>query len=179
MDLQTLFSSAEFLEGQTIEQVWSSLVSCWASFYIGFPNKLHVDQGNAFTSPRWKKLARSVGITMKYSGVESRNSLGAGERYHGPLRRIFQKIKKDTPKVSDSYALRLAVHAMNSTMGPEGLTPTLLVFGVQPRFPFMNTDLPQQRDRREALKNAGTEMEQITSEQRIHIALKKKLPQCV
>lgn len=72
---------------------------------------------------------------MEYSGVESHNSLGSGERYHGPLRRIFNKIKYDNSKMKRELVLSLTLKAINDTMGPEGLVPTLLVLGALPRFP--------------------------------------------
>ncbi len=48
--------------------------------------------GSAFTKVRWTRRADAVGTVAQTSGVESHNSLGPGERYHAPLRRIFNKI---------------------------------------------------------------------------------------
>lgn len=117
-----------------------------------------------------------VGISLQLSGVESHNSLRSGERYHDPLRRIFRKIKFDAPSVEDDDALRLAFNAMNNTLGPEGLTSSLLVFGTQPRFPPLNTALPKQSERMAALRNARAEMATITAELRVRKALMSKIP---
>ncbi len=64
---------------------------------------------------------------------------------------------------------------MNDTMGPEGLVPSLLFFGMLPRFPPLNTPLPRQADRMLALEIARTEMASITSQLRIATAVKAKL----
>jgi hypothetical protein len=56
-------------------------------------------------------------------------------------------------------------------MGSNGLVPSLLVFGVVPRFPPMSIGLPKQRDRMAALAAAQMEMSAIVSENRITAAL--------
>lgn len=177
VDIHAHFSNAVFLKGHSVEDVWQAFVECWSSVYMSFPNRLKLDQGSAFTSARWKKLADTVGMCLELSGIESHNSLGSGERYHDPLRRIFRKITYDNESLTDEAALRLSVSAMNHTMGPEGLTPSLLVFGAQPRFPAPNTALPNQRERMKALRNARAEMEAITAELRVRQALLSRAPQ--
>jgi hypothetical protein len=94
-----------------------------------------VDHGNIFTSPRLKELTDLNGIVLQLSGTESHNSLGVGERYHAPLRRLYHKIISECPRLDPHLALKHAVQAMNDTQGPEGLVPSLLLFGVLPRFP--------------------------------------------
>lgn len=90
VDTVTKFSTATFLDqyGHSTEGLWTAFVECWCTLYTGFPNSLRTDSGSAFTSPRWKEIADSAGITMQISGVESHNSLGAGETLHHPLRQI-------------------------------------------------------------------------------------------
>ena len=87
--------------------------------------------------------------------------MGVGERYHAPLRNTFLKLQEtyqipslatevpEGPKgpgrprknprkvtrsvnVEDEFLLAIAVMAVNMTVGPEGLCPTLLVFGAMP-----------------------------------------------
>ncbi len=117
-----------------------------------------------------------VGTTLQVSGVESHNSLGSGERYRDPLRRIFNKIVHESPAIDRELALRLAIKAITDTAGPKRLVPSLLVFGTLPRFPTVNTKLPAQRERMHALQLARTEMATITSELRIRKAIMSKLP---
>lgn len=176
VDTQTHFSSAVFLHSQSTEAVWHAFLECWATLYTGYPDKMRVDQGSQFTSKRWKELTEMTGIQLCLSGVESHNSIGSGERYHAPLRRIYQKIRYSEADIQPELALRLAVKAMNDTMNPEGLVPSLLVFGVLPRFPALHTQLPNHEERMRALKVAQMEMETITSELRLRQALLSRLP---
>ncbi len=104
----------------------------------GYPNKIRADQGSAFTSPKWQKLTEATGIILQMSGVESDNSIGIGERYHAPLRRIYNKIVHVERRVDRTVARK----AMNDTMGPNVLVPYLLGFGMVPRFPAVNSKLP-------------------------------------
>lgn len=123
------------------------------------------------------KLSDSVGVILKFSEVESHNSLGAGERYHAPLRRIYLKIRHESPQLDHRLALRLANKVMNDSIGSEGLVPSLLVFGYVPRMPFINSKLPGQIDRiMRAVQAACREMATITVELRIRKSLCSKTP---
>jgi hypothetical protein len=106
----------------------------WCSIYTGYPDRLRIHSGSAFTSVKQKMQTESRGITLRISGVESHNSLGIWERYHGPLRRVYQKIEHEFPHVGPALLLRIAVKAINDAMGTNGLVPSLLVFGAVPRF---------------------------------------------
>jgi transposase InsO family protein len=94
-DTATRFSAATSLDshndsfGQSVEGVWLALIETWFTLYTGYPNRLRIDAGSIFASPRWKELSNMAGITLRMSGVEAHNSLGIGERMHGPLRRIY------------------------------------------------------------------------------------------
>lgn len=176
VDTHTHFNSAAFLRGHTVEDVWNAFLKCWATIYVGFPEKIKVDQGSCFTSLRWEKLSTDVGTIMEYSGVESHNSIGSGERYHGPLRRVFNKIKHENPKMPRELTLSLALKALNDTMGPEGLVPTLLVFGTLPRFPTVESSNAGQFERMNALESARKEYATITAELRIRKALMSRVP---
>lgn len=176
VDIHTNFSSAEILKRQSIEGIWYAFLKCWASVYIGYPNKMRVDAGSAFTCPRWKQITDITGISVHISGVESHKSISKGEKYHDPLRKIFLKNKSEFSKIDNDTILKLTVKAMNDTMGPTGLVPSLLVFGMLPRFPAVQTNLPNQCDGMHALLMAKTEMEGIVAEQRLKTALSNNVP---
>lgn len=129
-----------------------------------------------FRSQRWQQITETAGITLQLSGVESHNSIGLGERYHAPLRRFFNKIRYEAPKIRLSLALRLAQKVMNETMGAHGLVPSLCVFGVIPRFPAVQSDCPTHRARMIAIESARREMERITAELRVRQALISRVP---
>ena len=89
VDIETGFNSATFLPYQTVEAVWDAFVTCWESLYIGFPMKMRVDQGSAFTSVRSTNRAKAVGTDVQESVAEAHNSLGSREKYHALLRQSF------------------------------------------------------------------------------------------
>ena len=66
---------------------------------------------------------------------------------------------------------------MNDTLDPEGLVPSLLVFGVLPRLPAVNSTLPEHEDRMKALRTARAEMENVVSKLRVKTALRSNIPQ--
>ena len=176
VDVGTHYQNAVFLKGESVQHVWEALIECWASVYIGFPNKLRTDQGSVFTSKAWDELTRLHGIELQLSGVTSHNSIGVGERYHAPLRRVYSVVRAATPEMSPELSLRCAIKGMNDTLGPEGLVPTYLVYGTFPSFPICRNAPPSQEDRMRALATARAEMATITSEPRVMRALKSKLP---
>ena len=67
---------------------------------------------------------------------------------------------------------------MNDTMGPEGLTPTLLIFGTGPALPLGDEDkLPVvQKERMEALRCARREFERIGARLRLKSAMRGPPP---
>lgn len=141
--------------------------------YTGYPIEIRTDSRSAFTSHRWKGIADSYGITMCISGVETHNSLGAGEALHQPLRQIYRKIKHDHEDIPNAMLLRLAAKAMNDTMNEDGLVPSLLLFGIIPRFTIISTKLATQKGRMNVLATARAEMESIVTRKRIYTAFQK------
>jgi hypothetical protein len=161
VDLTTVFGAAQWLQSATVEAVWETFLECWATVYVGYPNTMRTDAGSIFVSPKWKRFADSTKIKLMQSGVEAHNSSGIGEKYHDPLRRVYQNVKKGFPNMSLELALRLAVKAMNDTMGPNGLVPSLLVFGMVPRFPVIDEHIPNQDQRALAMKVSREEYQKL------------------
>ena len=66
---------------------------------------------------------------------------------------------------------------MNETVGPHGLVPSLLVFGVLPKIPDITKhECPSQKERLQAAHTARTEYEKIISKSIIDRGLKKIPP---
>jgi hypothetical protein len=135
VDPGTTFQAASFLPGEDALSVWSVFTKCWAHALCGQPASILCDQGSVFLSEKFTTMCAISEIELRRTGTESHSSLGAGERYHSPLRRVFNKIRLENPQVQREYCLAAVVHAINSTAGPEGLIPSLLVFGLIPRLP--------------------------------------------
>ena len=179
VDSATRFSSATFLKyyEQSVEGIWLAFIEAWRTIYTRYPNRLRTDAGSVFTSPRWKDLTDMSGIELRISGVEAHNSFGIGERLHALLRCIYRKIKNDFPQISPDILLELTVKAMNDTNGENGLVPSLLVFGIIPRFPIISSHLPTHRQRMKVLSEAPMEMNAFISERRISRILHRNIAQ--
>lgn len=155
---------------------WNSFIVFWATAYVGYPDLFRVYQESVFTGREFGDLAKDAGIEVQLSGVQSHNAIGIGERYHDPLRRIFLRICEDVPDLDHHVSLQIAVKAMNDTMGPEGLVPSMLVFGTLPRLSPHSTTLPNHVDRMHAMEVARLEMTNITAKIKLQRALRSKLP---
>ena len=101
--------------------------------YIGPLDYIISDAGTNFVSKEFTKYANSMAITTKLVPVEAHWSIGIVERYHSVLRRAYKVIMDKTKDLNKTAALQMAVKAVNDTAGPNGLVPTLLVFGAYPR----------------------------------------------
>ena len=111
---------------------------------------------------------------MEITGVESSNSMGVGERYHDSLRRIYNRVLASHPGHTKEVILALANKGMNDTLGPEGLVPSLLVFGVILRVSAATRSLSSQEERLLMMQTARNEMEAITARLRMKTVLRKR-----
>ena len=136
--------------------VSDAFLKCWTLIYVGMPDVMFRDYRSAFTSHEWKELGEKNGVVMKLTGVQHHNGFGLCKRFNCPLRSIYRRIKKECPGIDDNLALKSAVKAMNDTLGPEGLVPSLLAFEILPRCSPVELDpnLPNQRQKHEAIKLA-------------------------
>jgi hypothetical protein len=136
----TRFQSAMFLQdGTKAIDVWHALLRCWIYRFSGAPDSIRHDVGVQFMAQEFQTLAGEMGIRCQPIPVESPHSLGIGERYHGALRRIFERLRVAHPEASSELLLDASVKAANDLMGPDGLVPTLLIFGVYPKLPLKDS----------------------------------------
>lgn len=59
--------------------------------------------------------------------VDSPQSISTAERYRTPVRRAYNVICSESPTLDREATLRMAVKAVNDSVGPNELIPTLLV----------------------------------------------------
>ena len=177
VDIGTRFNAAIFIDGESSTAVWNSFLQAWACMYIGMPSSILVDQGSVFISDEWRHACELNQIELVPTGTGSHNSLNAGESYHAYLRRLYNKVHRDYPRLSDHLTLAIAVKAINDTTGPKGLCPTLLVFGVLPQLPSPSRRThPTQLERFRAAAAARREYEIIVNDERLRIAARKQTP---
>ena len=104
VDTHTNYQNAAFVDNKTSEGLWKIFINVWATVYLGYPATLRLDRDSSFDSKLFRDLASYQGIVLQFSGVEFHNSIGKGERYHDPLRRIFNKIKSQYTGIDDKQA---------------------------------------------------------------------------
>lgn len=127
VDEATRFEAARFLQSMSAQHAWDALRACWIDVYLGPPDIVTHDAGKNFASREFRQHASTMAITTKEVPVEAHNSVGRVERYHGPLRRAYEVIRREITGVAKEVLLQMAVKAVNDTAGPDGIVPTLLV----------------------------------------------------
>lgn len=132
IDTHTLYQTAEFVKSKSANDLWDKFTRCWDTIFVGYPSTIRLDHETDFDSEEFRTTETETGIVLQFSGIESNNSLGVGEKYHGHLRRVYNKIKDEHDMIDNDTALRLALKECNDTLGADSLVPTLLVFGVLP-----------------------------------------------
>ncbi|KAI7969957.1 hypothetical protein EIK77_000353 [Talaromyces pinophilus] len=115
--------------------------------------------------------ASSMDIIVTTVPIEAHWSIGTVERYHAVLHRSYEIMKEELPDISPEAALQMAVKAVNDTAGPDGLVPTLLVFGAYPRMIEYDPPTPTIAQRATAVKKAMTEIHKIRAQRQIANAI--------
>lgn len=89
-----------------------------------------------------------------------------------------EKVSADFRNIDPDYALILAVKAVNYSTGPNGIVPSLLVFGIYPgsHLSAPHPGVAHQRERMDAMWRALQEMNDISSGRRVDTALRTKVP---
>jgi len=83
------------------------------------------------------------------------------ERYYSPLYYIYYIIITELPDINKDIALQMAFKAINDSVGPNGLIPTLLVFRAYPHIVEFNAPNPTVIKRVVALKKAIEEVKKL------------------
>ncbi|KAM4061047.1 cwf18 domain containing protein [Hirsutella rhossiliensis] len=112
---------------------------------------LALKQCTNFAAAEFQAEAKLMGITSHWA-------VGKVEKYHVPVRRAYDILKaelKDT--VSPDQVLQMAFKAVNDTAGPDGLVPTLLVFGALPRMTMDSPPTPSAMARAKALRKINAQ----------------------
>jgi hypothetical protein len=125
-------------------------------------------------SKEFREYASTFDIRTKAVPVEAHNSIGIVERYHGPIRRIYQIVRTELPSITKEIALQMAFKAINDTAGPDGLVPTLLVFGAYPRMTESSPPAATVAQRTIAINKAMAEVRKLRTERQIAEALRTR-----
>jgi hypothetical protein len=130
----------------------------WINTYVGPPDFIITDAGKNFMSKEFSQFATSVGTTTVSVPVEAHWLIRAVERYYAVLCRAYLIVRDETLDALSDAALQMAVKAVNDTAGPDGLVPTLLVFGAYPRMMEYDPPALSIAQRAMAIRKAITEV---------------------
>ena len=172
VDEATRFQNGRWLQNLTSKHTWEVLRLCWIDTYLGPPDLITHDAGKNFVSKEFQQYAANVGSATKGVPVEAHNSIGMVERYHEPVRRIFRIVTLEIPGIERDMALQMTFKAINDTAGPDGLVPTLLVFGAYPRLTESDAPSPTLTQRAQALRKAMDEVRRIRAERHVRDTLR-------
>ena len=175
VDSATAFNAGRFIKDFSAQEAWDVVRICWIDVYQGPPEYIVTDAGRNFASKEFKQNAKVLDINVKEVPVEAHNSVGKVERYHGPVRRAYTIIKaeltKDGSRVSKEVILQMALKAINDTAGPDGLVPTLLVFGSYARMSEFDPPTPTVAQRGKAVQKAMEEIRATQAKRKVADAL--------
>lgn len=119
-----------------------------------------------------------MAITTESASVEAHNTIGIVEWYHIPLRRayhvIVEELKNVDNGVTKEMALQMAFKALNDTAGPNGLIPTLLVFGACLRKSRIDHPSPSILARSKAIEKVMSEVTKLRINRQIKDALHQR-----
>lgn len=171
VDEATRFNAACWLANISSKHIWDMIRMIWIDMYLGPPDFIVTDAGKNFTSKEFAQHATSIGTIVATVPVEAHWSIGTVERYHAVLRRSYEIIKEELPEASPEIALQMAVKSVNDTTGPNGLTPTLLLFGAYPRMTEYDPPAPTITQRAAAIQKAMTEVRQLRARRQVANAI--------
>ena len=179
VDEATRFQAARWLQNISAQHTWDMLRLMWIDTYIGPPDNIIHDAGTNFTSKEFRQHANSLAIITKAIPVEAHWSIGIVERYHPILKRAYAVIVDQLPDFSKTaqgreLALQMAVKAVNDTAGPDGLVPTLLVFGAYPKMNQLDPPAPTISQRATAVRKAMEEISKLRATRLVQDALNQR-----
>ena len=160
----------------SVKHTWEALRYCWMDIYTGPPDYIFHDAGKNFASREFWQYAASMATITKSVPVEAHWLISIVERAHPLLRRAYkimtEEFKGDS--ISKDFLLQMAVKAVNDTAGPDGLIPTLLVFGAYPQMTELDPPTPSMTQRATAIKRAMDEISKICATRQVNDAIHQR-----
>lgn len=175
VDESTRYQAASSLPNVTADAVWRAMRLCWVNVYLGTPDIVTHDGGKQFIAKVFQTNAALLHITTKCVPIESPNLMSYVERYHAPIQHSYKIVLAEAAELDAEAAFQIAVKSVSDSIGPDGLVPTLLVYGALPRLGFPN-DPPTQPtfQRAIALRKATEAMTKHFSKSQVSSAVRMR-----
>ena len=140
IDNATRFCTATVINNKLPSTIISGIFSHWIVLF-GAPKRILTDNGGEFNNEELRALGESYNIRVMATAAESPWSNGVCERLNAVIGDSVRKIIADS-KCSVEIALAWAVSARNSLSNNSGFSPNQLVFGRNPCYPNVFSDMP-------------------------------------
>lgn len=124
---------------------------------MGYRDVIRLYKEENFTPEFFTTAVEMHAVELQFYRKEIQNSIGIGERYHIPSRRVYRLARERYPSLPPEVRLCHVVKSLNDTM--EGLIPSLLVFGTVPIFQAGNSNDRDQEMPAGVIRTAPAEME--------------------
>ena len=169
----TRYQLGVFVPKITSEACWDALRKCWINVLSGVPDIIRADAGKQFDAKSFRDNAKAAGVYVEIVPTEAHNKIGKVERYHSVVRRVYEKLKTDDPDMSPELRLSTTFRCINDSAGPDGLVPTLLVFGTYPKLGIKSEAIaPTTIERANAIRDATELAESLMRKERLRRAAK-------
>jgi hypothetical protein len=103
--------------------------------------------------------------------VKAYNSIGKVEQYYSLLQQAYKILSSELLSVNKEAILQIVMKAINNSVRPDGIVPTLLVFRAYPRITRDSLLLPFITEQAEAIYKAIKEVRRLYAEQQVNNAL--------
>jgi hypothetical protein len=113
-------------------------------------------------------------INIKEILVEAYNSIGKVKQYYNSLQQAYKIICNELRDIETStkMSLQIVIKAVNDSAGPDGIIPTLLVFGAYPRMTNNSVLSLTITKRAKTIRKASNEIRRYYTKQYIEDALR-------
>lgn len=123
------FQFARWLSDMSSETIWKTFRMLWIDVYFGLSDIVVYDVGKDFLGSAFQANTDMLHIRTRSVQTKSANSISVVEHYHAHVRRAYRIIKGKAPDLDNEATKQATVKSGRSWVGPDGLVPTLLVFG--------------------------------------------------
>ncbi|KAA8494373.1 Retrovirus-related Pol polyprotein from transposon TNT 1-94 [Porphyridium purpureum] len=177
----TKFTAACVSRDGTAQGIFRDLYSMWFKVF-GAPHRIVLDRERVLVSKDLEIMLNNEGVVIDPVPIEAHFALGIVERHHETLRCVCDRVHREHQDLSPNDVLDIATRAINVTTGPEGIIPSLLVFGTIPRLPLrpevgQHDSRETQESRLGAMARARAEYEVIVSKLKLKLAATTRAPQ--
>ncbi len=173
IDSVTTFEATRFLKDMSARTAQNTLRTCQIDTYLSPLDIVVHDTRKNFVFTEFKQLVNSMAIEIKEVLVEAYNSVSLVKRYHTPLRRVYKIIQDELKDehINKEMILQIAIKAINDSVGPNSIVPTLLVFGTYPRLTEIDPLTLSVTKRVEAIYTVTKEVHYLYIERQVKDAL--------